>query len=142
QLVGLRRSLVSNSPETAALQRETQTIPIVFVLVGEPVEQGFVQSLARPGGNITGFIPQEPAMAGKWLELLTQIAPGGVVRLLQFSWRGPIHRHRGVRNNIVASGRTYSSSWQQRRFCYGLCVVDRSYCVESRHLVARLARLE
>src|SRR5208337_4631709 len=63
-------------PETAALQREAQTIPIVFVLVGEPVEQGFVQSLARPGGNITGFIPQETAMAGKWLELLTQIAPG------------------------------------------------------------------
>jgi putative tryptophan/tyrosine transport system substrate-binding protein len=66
----------SNSPETRALQRETQTIPIVFVLVGEPVEQGFVQSLARPGGNITGFIPQETAMTGKWLELLTQVAPG------------------------------------------------------------------
>jgi putative tryptophan/tyrosine transport system substrate-binding protein len=78
ELVELRPDVIftNNSPETAALQRETQTIPIVFVLVGEPVEQGFVQSLARPGGNITGFIPQEMAMAGKWLELLTQIAPG------------------------------------------------------------------
>jgi putative tryptophan/tyrosine transport system substrate-binding protein len=78
ELVELRPDVIftSNSPETAALQRETQTIPIVFVLVGEPVEQGFVQSLARPGGNITGFIPQEMAMAGKWLELLTQVAPG------------------------------------------------------------------
>jgi putative tryptophan/tyrosine transport system substrate-binding protein len=77
ELVELRPDVIftSNSPETAALQRETQTIPIVFVLVGEPVEQGFVQSLARPGGNITGFIPQEMAMAGKWLEVLTQIAP-------------------------------------------------------------------
>jgi putative tryptophan/tyrosine transport system substrate-binding protein len=77
ELIELQPDVIftSNSPETAALQRETQTIPIVFVLVGEPVEQGFVHSLARPGGNITGFIPQETAMAGKWLELLTQIAP-------------------------------------------------------------------
>jgi putative ABC transport system substrate-binding protein len=59
---------------TAVLQRETRTIPIVFV-VSDPVGDGFVASLPRPGGNITGFVSQEAAMAGKWLELLTEIAP-------------------------------------------------------------------
>jgi putative ABC transport system substrate-binding protein len=59
----------------AALRRETSTIPIVFVNVGGPVEQGFVESVARPGGNVTGFANFDPPMAGKWLEMLTQIAP-------------------------------------------------------------------
>ena len=68
--------LSTGDPGTAALQRETRTIPIVFVLVADPVGEGFVASLPRPGGNITGFIAQEAAMAGKWLELVTQIAPG------------------------------------------------------------------
>ena len=61
---------------TAALQRQTRTIPIVFTFVGDPVGEGFVAGLPRPGGNITGFIPQEASMAGKWVELLTEIAPG------------------------------------------------------------------
>jgi putative tryptophan/tyrosine transport system substrate-binding protein len=64
------------TPVTAALQRQARTIPIVFVFVGDPVGEGFVVGLPRPGGNITRFIPQEAAMAGKWLELLTEIAPG------------------------------------------------------------------
>ena len=68
--------LANSSPVTAALQRETPTIPIVFAVVGDPVGAGFVASLSRPGGNITGFSPAEAAMGGKWLELLTQIAPG------------------------------------------------------------------
>jgi putative ABC transport system substrate-binding protein len=59
----------------AALQRETRTIPIVFAVVSDPVGSGFVASLARPGGNITGFINIEAAMGGKWLELLKEIAP-------------------------------------------------------------------
>jgi putative ABC transport system substrate-binding protein len=61
---------------TAALQKETQTIPIVFVIVSDPVSSGFVASLPNPGGNITGFINLEAQMAGKWLELLTEIAAG------------------------------------------------------------------
>jgi putative ABC transport system substrate-binding protein len=61
---------------TAALQRATQTIPIVFVVVSDPVGDGFVASLARPGGNLTGFIYTEAEMGGKWLELLKEIAPG------------------------------------------------------------------
>ncbi len=68
--------LANSTPATAALQRETRTIPIVFVAVSDPVGAGFVASLPRPGGNITGFINVEASMAGKWLELLTEIAPG------------------------------------------------------------------
>jgi putative ABC transport system substrate-binding protein len=64
------------TPATAAVQSQTRTIPIVFTFVGDPVGEGFVAGLPRPGGNITGFIPQEESMAGKWVELLTEIAPG------------------------------------------------------------------
>jgi ABC-type uncharacterized transport system substrate-binding protein len=63
------------SPSVAALRRQTTTIPIVFVFVTDPVGQRFVASLARPGGNITGFSNYDPPMAGKWLEMLTQITP-------------------------------------------------------------------
>jgi putative ABC transport system substrate-binding protein len=55
--------------------RQTQTIPIVFVNIGDPVETGLVASLARPGGNATGFMNIEPSMGGKWLELLKEAAP-------------------------------------------------------------------
>ena len=65
----------STTPVTAALQRETHTIPIVFVIVADPVGAGFVAGLSHPGGNITGFVNIEPATAGKWLELLKDIAP-------------------------------------------------------------------
>ena len=61
---------------TATFQRETQTIPIVFSIVADPVGSGFVASLPRPGGNITGFGSVETSFASKWLELLTAIAPG------------------------------------------------------------------
>jgi hypothetical protein len=63
------------TPATAALQAETQTIPIVFAIVSDPVGSGFVASLARPGGNITGFINIEASLSGKWLELMREIAP-------------------------------------------------------------------
>jgi ABC-type uncharacterized transport system substrate-binding protein len=68
--------LAYTTPATAALQRETQTIPIVFTVVGDPIGAGFVAGLPRPGGNITGFVTTEASMAGKWLELLAEIAPG------------------------------------------------------------------
>jgi putative tryptophan/tyrosine transport system substrate-binding protein len=61
---------------TAALQRTTRTIPIVFAVVSDPVGAGFVAGLPRPGGNLTGFINLEAGMGGKWLGLLTEIAPG------------------------------------------------------------------
>jgi putative ABC transport system substrate-binding protein len=68
--------LAHTTPATAAVKRETRTIPIVFVTVSDPVGSGFVAGLPRPGENITGFVNLEPAMGGKWLELLTEIAPG------------------------------------------------------------------
>jgi putative tryptophan/tyrosine transport system substrate-binding protein len=68
--------LTNNTPATAALQRATHTIPIVFVNVADPVGVGFVEGLPRPGGNLTGFINIEAEMGGKWLELLTEITPG------------------------------------------------------------------
>jgi putative tryptophan/tyrosine transport system substrate-binding protein len=78
ELVGLQPDVIlsSSTAATTAFARETQTIPIVFAVVSDPVGDGFVASLPRPGGNITGFISMEAAMAGKWLELLTEIAPG------------------------------------------------------------------
>jgi ABC-type uncharacterized transport system substrate-binding protein len=67
--------VVTTSPALAELQRLTNTIPIVFSQVGDPVESGFVASLARPGGNITGFQAFEPAMGGKWLGVLKEAQP-------------------------------------------------------------------
>src|SRR5204863_9141641 len=65
--------LVQSNPGVAAVRQVTSTIPIVFVSVADPVESGFVKSLARPGGNITGFSNVEASMGGKWLEALKQI---------------------------------------------------------------------
>jgi putative tryptophan/tyrosine transport system substrate-binding protein len=63
------------TPATAALQAETNAVPIVFAMVSDPIGSGFVASLAKPGGNITGFINIEASLSGKWLELMHQIAP-------------------------------------------------------------------
>jgi putative tryptophan/tyrosine transport system substrate-binding protein len=68
--------LANSTPVTAALQRETRTIPIVFAVASDPVGSGFAASLARPGGNITGFSIAEPSLPGKWIELLSEITPG------------------------------------------------------------------
>jgi putative ABC transport system substrate-binding protein len=77
ELVGLQPDIiaVAGSLPTAAVQRETRTIPIVMMNVGDPVGNGFVAALNRPGGNITGFANLEASMGGKWLELLSEIAP-------------------------------------------------------------------
>ena len=67
--------LAHTTPVTAALQRETRTIPIVFVNVSDPVGAGFIESLARPGGNLTGLLQYEASIFGKWLAMLKEIAP-------------------------------------------------------------------
>ena len=67
--------LSSSTPSTAALVQETRSIPIVFAVVVDPVGSGFVANFNHPGGNVTGFTNHEPTMAGKWLELLKEIAP-------------------------------------------------------------------
>jgi putative ABC transport system substrate-binding protein len=77
ELVGLQPEVLLSAatPATAALAHETKTIPIVFVLVSDPIGSGFVTTLSRPGGNITGFGWMEGSVAGVWLELLAQMAP-------------------------------------------------------------------
>jgi putative ABC transport system substrate-binding protein len=77
ELVGLQPELIvaQGTPVTAALKRETRTIPIVFVVVTDPVGEGFVTALARPGGNITGFLTSEAAIGAKMLDLLKEIVP-------------------------------------------------------------------
>jgi putative tryptophan/tyrosine transport system substrate-binding protein len=78
ELVGLHPDiiLVSSTAATVALQRETRTIPIVFANVTDPVASRIVARLDRPSGNITGFASFEATLGGKWLELLSEIAPG------------------------------------------------------------------
>jgi putative tryptophan/tyrosine transport system substrate-binding protein len=77
ELVDTRPELIvaHATPVTAAVAREAKSLPIVFVVVSDPVGSGFVASLARPGGNMTGFVNIEASMGGKWIEFLTEISP-------------------------------------------------------------------
>jgi putative ABC transport system substrate-binding protein len=77
ELVALKPDVIlsRSTPVTAAVLRQTRTIPIVFTVVSDPVGEGFVESLARPGGNATGFTNVESSLTGKWLELLKEVAP-------------------------------------------------------------------
>jgi putative ABC transport system substrate-binding protein len=106
ELVALAPDVIvaSGSPALPPLRRATRTVPIVFVLVVDPVGAGYVDSLARPGGNVTGFTPFEYGIGAKWLEVLKEIAPSvtrvavirdpniptGIGLWLQFS---PCRRH-------------------------------------------------
>ena len=79
ELVGLQPDIIvinGITTGTVAVQRETRTIPIVFAGVADPVASGIVPRLNQPGGNITGFANTEATLGGKWLELLSEIAPG------------------------------------------------------------------
>ena len=67
--------LAHTTPAAAALQRESRTIPIVFVNVSDPIGSGFIAGLARPGGNFTGVLLYEAGIVGKWLAMLKEIAP-------------------------------------------------------------------
>jgi putative tryptophan/tyrosine transport system substrate-binding protein len=77
ELVALQPDVILShtTPITAALQRETRTVPIVFASVSDPIGSGFVASLPRPGGNITGVMQYEASVTGKWLAMLKEIAP-------------------------------------------------------------------
>jgi putative ABC transport system substrate-binding protein len=77
ELVELQPDVIvaNTTPVTAAIHRETKSIPVVFVTVGDPEGEGFVTSLARPSGNLTGFLNLEGSIGGKWLELLREVAP-------------------------------------------------------------------
>jgi putative tryptophan/tyrosine transport system substrate-binding protein len=85
--------VATGSEATVALKQQTDTLPIVFVLIGDPVAQGLVASFARPSGNITGFTSEEASIAGKWLTILKEIAPATTnVMVLCYqenpSWQG------------------------------------------------------
>jgi putative ABC transport system substrate-binding protein len=86
-VVGLQPDIIlaGGTPATAAVQRETRTIPIVFAGVGDPVASGLVPRLNQPGGNITGFALYEASLASKWLELLSEIAPGLMRAAIMFN---------------------------------------------------------
>ena len=77
ELIGLSPDLIvaEGTPGLAAVRQATRTIPIIFANVTDPVGQGFVESLARPGGNATGFSLYEFSMGGKWLEILRELVP-------------------------------------------------------------------
>jgi putative ABC transport system substrate-binding protein len=77
ELIALQPEVIvtQNTPPTASMLQQTHTIPVVFVIVADPVGSGFVDSLSRPGANATGFTIMEPTISGKWVELLKEIAP-------------------------------------------------------------------
>jgi len=103
-----------STPVVAALQRETKTIPIVFVIVSDPVGSGFVTSFRRPGGNITGFVNLEATLGGKWIEILKEILPHVEHTAIMFPVRGQaiLARGRKLGANIAASRQSSSAAYE------------------------------
>jgi putative ABC transport system substrate-binding protein len=105
ELVALQPELIlcSTTPVTAALQRETRTIPIIFTVVSDPVGSGFVKTLSQPGGNVTGFINLEPSLVEKSLQLLKEIAPRVTRVAVMFNPDTAPYAHAYLRHlNVVA----------------------------------------
>ena len=94
ELVALRPDviLLNGTPALTAVRQHTQTTPIVFVNVGDPVGSGLIASLARPGGHITGFTNYEYSMGGKWLELLKEVTPRVIRCLAVFNSENASHK--------------------------------------------------
>jgi ABC-type uncharacterized transport system substrate-binding protein len=106
ELVRLQSDIIvtAGTPATVAVQQETRTIPIVFANVGDPVASGIVTRLDRPGGNVTGFANVEAPLAGKWLELLSQVAPG--LKRAAFMFNPHQASRIGLRASLVAAARS------------------------------------
>jgi putative ABC transport system substrate-binding protein len=110
-----------STPVARALARETRTIPIVFVNVSDPIGDGIVASLAHPGGNMTGFMNLDPAMSGKWVELLKEIAPRTVRAAVLFNpatapqSRRPDHLWRRSFRAVASGGRIHRPHPQGRQ---------------------------
>jgi putative ABC transport system substrate-binding protein len=101
--------LAHGTAVTADLQKQTQTVPVVFTVMSDPVGSGFIQSFARPGGNLTGFTNfLEPSMAAKWVELLKEIAPGvsrvGILFNPQMAADGGMYFARPAETSAAALG--------------------------------------
>jgi putative ABC transport system substrate-binding protein len=102
--------VTNGTPATASVQRETRTIPIVFVNGGDPVPSGIVARLDRPSGNVTGFALYEGTLGGKWLELLSEIAPGLKRAMAARSLKlvpiiAPVHSDVEIETAIIGLGR-------------------------------------
>ena len=157
ELVDLRPDAIlsQTTPVTGALAGETRTIPIVFVTVSDPIASGFATSLARPGGNVTGFALFESSMGGKWVELLKEIAPRTVRVALLFNpatavplkiympsiqaaassfaiqaSAAPVHAKDEIEGVIAAQARNPGS---------GLIVTPDSFTTANRELISALA---
>jgi putative ABC transport system substrate-binding protein len=157
QLVALRPDVIlgRSTPAVRALMTETRTIPIVFTVVAEPVASGFAASLARPGGNVTGFTNVEPSIASKWLELLKEMAPpvaqvglifnpttapyaGPFLQAAEAAAAGlavesvvmPVHDDAEIKHAIAALARRHSS---------GLVGITDSFIIEHRKMIIGLA---
>ena len=120
ELVGMIPDLIlcSSSANLRALLRATRTTKIVFVLVSDPVSQGFVSNLAHPGGNITGFSAFEPSMASKWLDLLMQVVaqPDACCCRLQPRYISPVPTLRASDQGIIVVfwGRSHCNACPRR----------------------------
>ena len=107
ELLRTRPSLifVNSTPGARILQRETTTIPLLFVNIADPIGSGLLTSLAKPDGNLTGFANFEPSMGGKWLELLKDIAPSTTRAALVFNPKDSQRTIFSVDRNRVANDR-------------------------------------
>jgi hypothetical protein len=120
--------LTHSSPVVSALMEANRAVPIVFALVADPVAAGYVESLARPGGNITGFTAYDYSTSGKWLELLKEVAPrlGRVAVLREAAGRNRsrnVQRHPGAGAIDWRGGTPHRSArcWRDRTRCDGFC---------------------
>jgi putative ABC transport system substrate-binding protein len=153
ELIGLQPDIIltNGTPATVAVQRETRTIPIVFANAADPVASGIVARLDRPGGNVTGFAVFEPSLGGKWLELLSEIAPGLKRAAIMFNpdvapistWMpsfemaarslkvvpiiAPIHSDMEVETAIIALGASRQAVFSSRGMHSQMCIACRSY---------------
>jgi putative ABC transport system substrate-binding protein len=158
ELVALKAEVIvaHTTPSVIALRKETDTIPIVFVQVSDPIGTGFITNMAHPGGNVTGFTNFESSMVGKWVEMLKEIAPGisriaflfnpqtapYVTRYYQEPletsarslgvepWANPIHSAREIESAITAFGREPGG---------GLIVMPDSFNIVHRDRIIALA---
>jgi putative tryptophan/tyrosine transport system substrate-binding protein len=146
--------VVTGTPATAVLKRQTSLIPIVFVTVADPVASGFVASFAHPGGNITGFTSVEFSFAGKWLSLLKDIVPGIANVMVLYSpqnpnWTGYLGTieaaaqalHVTIRAAPVATAAAIAPEIEAfaRRPGAGMLVVPSGLTVTNREMIAALA---
>ena len=161
ELVAFKPDLIvsNTTPVTAAIHRETADIPIVFIVVSDPVGEGFVASLSHPGRNITGFIDVEDTIGGKWLELLKEVAPttnhaammfnpdtapgGGNYFLPNFRGGWSRTRYQDCRRSCTQRDRNRERHWQtsgERNG--GLVVMTDGYMTVHRRDIIRLAERE